>query len=144
MVNSRKTGFAKYYTHPKLQNKYAFIVAVMLFISINLTVATFLVTMAFFMKNNGGSISIHDASFSELLKLLIIEGLVIYLVCCSLGFLITIFLTHRFVGPLARIKNVVDGLTAGAPQDVILLRNNDEMTDLAQSINQLSQKLKSK
>ncbi len=141
--NTRRTGFAIYYSHPKLQNKYAFIVTLIVFISINVTFVSFLVTLLLKLQKNGGTLTAGEP-MNELVSSLILQGGVIYLVCCSLGFFITIILTHRVVGPLARMKNVVEGLTAGVAQEDIKLRDADEMTDLADSINLLSKKLNSK
>lgn len=116
--------------------------ALVVFLSVNMAFISFVVTLLTTMKESGGALSLHDSTFNDFMGSLIFLGSVIFLICSGLGFFITIFLSHRFVGPIERIKNVVDGLTAGLPQDDIQLRTNDELNDLAQAVNRLSKKLR--
>ena len=77
--------------------------------------------------------------FVEMLRanwLLILSGGIIVLV-------LSVFLTHRFAGPIYRFERTIDGMALGNLDFNIRLRKHDEGKDLAEAINRLKNTLSS-
>lgn len=56
----------------------------------------------------------------------------------------SIFLTHKVAGPLVRIKRVLSQMGQGNFSQRISLRKGDELSDLAETVNQLAQDLEAR
>ena len=57
--------------------------------------------------------------------------------------IISVFLTHRFAGPIYRFERTIDGMALGNLNFNITLRKHDEGRDLAEAINRLKNTLSS-
>jgi len=77
--------------------------------------------------------------FMEMLKanwILILSGGIIVVI-------ISVFLTHRFAGPIYKFERTIDGMALGNLDFHIRLRKHDEGKDLAEAINRLKNTLAS-
>jgi signal transduction histidine kinase len=59
-------------------------------------------------------------------------------------FCLGIIATHRIAGPLFRVKRHLEGLQTGAARGPVILRANDELQDLVESVNSLIEFLEDK
>jgi len=77
--------------------------------------------------------------FMEMLKanwILILSGGIIVVI-------ISVFLTHRFAGPIYKFERTIDGMALGNLDFHVRLRKHDEGKDLAEAINRLKNTLAS-
>lgn len=87
-----------------------------------------------------------EANFFDLFdNPIIVNGLIkaalllLFFLVCAL-FLTALF-SHRVFGALIPIKRKLEAMISGEYSDKLVLRRNDELHDLAEAINQLSDKL---
>ena len=67
-----------------------------------------------------------------------------FLISGGLGFLITclvgVFYSHRLAGPLHKLQDTVERVLRGEPAEPVRLRKSDELQELADSLNRLTEK----
>jgi signal transduction histidine kinase len=66
---------------------------------------------------------------------LLISGAVGFIISCLAG----LIYSHRMAGPIYRFKTTIDEVLEGKSPSIIVLRQHDEMKDLASSLNKLLQ-----
>jgi signal transduction histidine kinase len=84
--------------------------------------------------------TIHSQIYSSILLRLIPSSIVLILII----FAYCIIITHRIAGPIYRLEETIDKLSKGEKADFIVLRDGDELTDLANKMNKLVEKLNEK
>jgi signal transduction histidine kinase len=68
--------------------------------------------------------------------------LISVLLVTPLVFVIGVFLSHKIAGPVYRINKFLKDVTAGNLATPLVLRHGDELTDLADTINHMTDSLK--
>ena len=72
-----------------------------------------------------------------ILPLLIFSSLMAIIIAGSVTIIITLFISHRIAGPLYRLETDIAEINRGNLGVEIRVRKNDELQDLAKSLNQM-------
>ncbi len=83
----------------------------------------------------------HQATFTAAAIAVSTTLLIELLLAIPIIFYVGIRQTHRIVGPINRMKRMIDGIGSGDFSQRITLREGDVLTDLAGALNQMAQHL---
>src|SRR3989337_1178631 len=75
-------------------------------------------------------------TYDFFLPMLLLSNLIIVGVSAVIGIGVLIFLSHRLAGPLYRFENILDAIKQGDLTQRFKLRENDQLVELANSINE--------
>ena len=89
---------------------------------------------------SGGELVVRSTS-QYFLPTFLIASLVIIGVTAVCGFILLLFASHRIAGPLYRFENTLEHITKGDLTHRFKLRGNDQLTHLAEKINEFNSKM---
>lgn len=143
-MKARRRGFASWFVEPYKQVKLGL---VFLFLNI-LFAALIFGTFAYFLNDIFEALSTYfqmsgqesSVTMSKFQTPLVIAG-VLVLAFVVTTILVSVRYTHRIYGPLVSINRFMDELLAGRKPAAIHLRESDQLQDLANKLNRLSDKL---
>ncbi|MBI4056127.1 MAG: hypothetical protein HY399_01095 [Elusimicrobia bacterium] len=136
----------KYWIQPGFQTRMIMYGGILMFLS---NIATYLITISFviyqdkssqgtyfFVKDVLGSDPVAVKRHEIAIPALFIAGILGFCISGLLG----LFYSHRLAGPIYHIKKAIDETLRGKSPEVIVLRKNDELKDVAESLNKLLQR----
>ncbi len=126
----KRIGTENYLPFPKIQLKYAgvftFVVAMgLIFFMIGQTVAL----------RAGENLSIDEVALAALKSSLYTYNIVVIIVALVTTFLVSVLVTHRFLGPIVAIKRSLDHYQKEGTFKKISIRKTDEIHELVDLLN---------
>ena len=130
MTSFKQAISAKYLLFPRIQLKYAFI-----YIGIVFTTMSILIAGQYYMLGQGEQFSLNQENLDIIRMILVRFNIVILVLSCLICFLLSILVTHRFLGPTIGIKKALDNYKKDKTFKKITIRKTDEIQDLVDTLN---------
>ena len=130
-MNSIKLAVSgKYLLFPKAQLKYAFIYSSIVFVIIIILMAG-----QYYMLGQGEQFNLNQENLDLIRTSLLRFNIVVLTMGCLICFMLSILVTHRFLGPTISIKRTLDAYKKDKTFKKITVRKTDEIKDLVESLN---------
>lgn len=143
-IGQKRRRFFTFVAVPKVQFRYALYSGLLVSVFILLTYLLIVIKL----QNAIGTAA--DATSADgLILVSIVEYLrsavfAITAIAFSITFLAALIITHRFVGPSIAMQHFIEDMINGTANRKLRFRKNDELNELADSLNRLHEKISSK
>lgn len=145
-VTGRRRGAKSWFVEPYRQVKLGLIVIVVNFIFAALIFGVFGYYMWDVYATVAGYFQLSQAESSDALGKFAMPAMIggaLILLFIVTTLLISVRYTHQIYGPLVSIHRFIDDLLEGQVPTPLVLRKGDQLTELAQKLNQLAEKVQS-
>ncbi len=129
----------RYLIYPEIQLKYAFI-----FTGIVVITLAFFFIGEFFYLSRGESLGVEPNLIDGIKDSLISFNLLVLIISSVLTFLVSILITHRFLGPVIAIKRALENYKSDNQNFKIKIRKTDEAHLLVKILNEFFEGLDEK
>lgn len=130
MTSIKQAVGAKYLLFPKIQLKYAFIYSSIIFTAMSTMIAG-----QYYMLGQGEQYSLNQENLDMIRMSLLRLNLVVLSMSCLICFVLSILITHRFLGPTVSISRALDLYKKDKTFKKISIRKTDEVQDLVDTLN---------
>ena len=121
----------RYLIYPEIQLKYAFI-----FSGIVVITLSFFFVGEFFYLSRGEILGIDPNVIDGIRESIISFNVLVFIISSILTFLVSILITHRFLGPVVAIKRALENYKTGNQKFEIKIRKTDEAHLLVKLLNE--------
>ncbi len=143
MNNPHTSQRKRLFVQPAFQGKFIFwiIIVVLIASAVSALLLYFLLTTFFESKSQSAHIILSE-SWKHLGVAIIIGNLVALLIGSVIAAFIVLYRSHKIAGPLYRFCRTFEQIGEGRLDDLMQLRKHDELSEVAESIQQMIDKLK--
>lgn len=130
MTTIKQALSARYLLFPKIQLKYAFIFSGIFFVTI-----VVMICGQYYMLSRAEQYNLSQDNLNLVNMSLVYFNLVILVMSCLVCFILSILITHRFLGPTIGIKRALEAYKNDNTFKRINVRKSDEVQDLVETLN---------
>ncbi len=122
----------RYLIFPRIQFKYAFVSALLMMVAMG----CMMVLQSYFF-NSALKPGVQRVDLERLQSMVLVLSFFLLFVAGFLSFVVSILVTHRFLGPTFAIRRSLDAIRAGESSVEIKIREHDELRHLVQLLNEV-------